>query len=441
MKGAAYKKMIQTITNAAQPIIGKPNDYKALLEKIGDARFVLLGEASHGSQEFYQARADISRQLITEKGFMAIAIEGDWPDAYQIHRYLQGAGSKRNWEQALATFKRFPTWMWRNTTLPPFLQWLRAYNDKIEATKFKIGFYGLDLYCLYSSIEAVINYLEKVDKEAAAQARQRYACLHLPEQDPQTYGYLTNIGLKKNCMNEVTRQLLEMEHQTFLSIQQDNSDAEDEYYYAMQNARLVKNAENYYRIMFTSHTGSWNVRDQHMVEMINSIALHLEKRFSKAAKIIVWAHNSHIGDARATEMSEEGKINIGQLLREKYERDAYLIGFSTFHGFVTAASDWNNPAECKFVVPALDGSYEEVFSHLPYENFFLDLHANAELKDYLNISRLQRAIGVIYRPETERESHYYFSRLPYQFDAIIHFNKTAAVQPLDINPEWVKPTQ
>lgn len=429
------QKLIATLNDAIEPITSTDNKYASLLEKIGNARFVLLGEATHGTHEFYQARAEITQQLIMKKGFMAVAIEGDWPDAYGIHRYLKGIGNKDDWKSALDGFKRFPTWMWRNTTVAPFLQWLRTYNDSL-APQEKIGFYGLDLYSLNSSMEAVINYLSKVDPDAAMRARVRYACFDHLGLDPQTYGYLTTKGLKKSCAKEAIEQLLELQAHAFDYVHKDRF-TEEEYFYATQNARIVKDAETYYRSMFEGRASSWNIRDTHMLETVNILSNHLEDRLNKPAKIVIWAHNSHVGDARATEMSERGEVNIGQLMREHHEAmNTYLIGFSTYEGSVTAAYDWDAPAEHKRVNQGAIGSYEELFHHLKYKNFLLDLKHHKQLEHYLHIPRLQRAIGVIYRPETERMSHYFFTHLPYQFDSLIHFDKTSAVQPLDINPEW-----
>lgn len=438
MTGQIHQKLIDTLTETVQPLSEQADKYSSLLDKIGDSRFVLIGEATHGTHEFYQARIEITQQLIEKKNFMAVAIEGDWPDAYRIHRYLQGKGDKRNSEQALDDFKRFPIWMWRNTTLPPFLRWIRTYNDHLSSPAEKIGFYGLDLYSLYSSMQAVIDYLSKVDPEAAERARLRYACFDHIKPDPQTYGYLTSMGVKKSCVKEAVEQLLELQHHAFDYVRQDRITGQDEYFYATQNARLVKDAENYYRSMFEGHVLSWNVRDKHMAETLNILADHLENRFGKPAKIIVWAHNSHVGDARATEMGEQGEVNIGQLVREQHDVDTYLIGFSTYQGSVTAASEWDAPAECKQVNPSLEGSYEELFHRVHSGNFLLNLRGNEKLEHYLHIPRLQRAIGVIYQPETERESHYFFTRLPYQFDSVIHFDQTTAVQPLDVNHEWRK---
>jgi erythromycin esterase-like protein len=422
----AYSHLINIITKEAEPLLENNHKYDALMEKIGDARFVLMGEATHGTEEFYQARIEISQRLIKEKGFMAIAIEGDWPNVYSIHQYVQGAGDANDVESALSSFKRFPTWMWHNKTISPFLQWLRNYNDDRTAIE-KIDFFGLDLYSFYDSMQAVIDYLEKVDPTEAQHAKQRYACFDHVNNDPQEYAYLVQEGLRKACTKQVIEQLIELRHNAAEYIKKDGINAVNEYFYALQNARLVKNAENYYRSMFDDHNSSWNNRDTHMAQTLESIADFVEYRLKKPAKIIVWAHNSHVGDARATQMGESGELNIGQLVREIHPADTYLIGFSTYQGTVTAASSWGDIGQIKNIVPGLDGSYEELFHVIPYDNFLLELRGNKTLEHYLQIPRLQRAIGVVYLPETERLSHYYFTRLPYQFDCMIHFDKTTAI--------------
>ncbi|MBN9288062.1 MAG: erythromycin esterase [Gammaproteobacteria bacterium 39-13] len=430
----ALEKLISVIEAKSLPLsMNDESSYASLLEKISDARLVLIGEATHGTQEFYQIRAEITKQLISKKGFMAVAIEGDWPDAYQVNRYLKGIGDKNNPELSLKSFSRFPRWMWRNTIMLPFLLWLRAHNDKISMLNKKIGFYGLDLYSLHSSMNAVIEYLEKIDPNAAMRAKERYACFDHLNIDPEAYGYLTSAGIKKSCVDKAMEQLFDLQHNALHLISKDGIAAEEEYFYATQNARLVKNAEIYYRSHFEGRVSSWNIRDTHMAETLSILSNHLEKCFNKPAKVIVWAHNSHVGDARATEMSEQGEVNIGQLMREQYAEDSYLIGFSTYEGFVTAASKWDGKAMQKSITPGLKGSYEELFHHVKHRNFILNLTGDEQLEHYLHIQRLQRAIGVIYRPETERSSHYFFTRLPYQFDAMIHIDQTTAVIPLDIN--------
>lgn len=431
----AYQKLIDVIHDAAIPIADKSDNYDELVDKVGDARFVLMGEASHGTHEFYQARIDITKQLIEKKGFMAVMIEGDWPDAYRVHRYVQGQGDAQMSAQALDDFNRFPTWMWRNMTIPPFIQWLRAYNDNALTALNKVGFYGLDLYSLNRSMQAVIQYLNKVDPASAEYMKHQYACFDHLNVDPQAYGYMASSGTKKSCMDEAIQACCELQHRAFAYLREDGIAAEDEYLFALQNARVVKNAETYYRTMYSGRASSWNIRDRHMVETINILADHLEHQRNKPAKIIIWAHNSHVGDARATEMSERGEINIGQLMREQH-MDTYSIGFSTYDGFVTAATDWDTPALRRIVSPGFSESYETLFHHVPYQQFILHLVGNETLDHYLKIPRLQRAIGVIYRPETERFSHYFFTRLPYQFDSIIHIDRTNAVRPLLQNKEW-----
>ncbi|MES2217903.1 MAG: erythromycin esterase family protein [Pseudomonadota bacterium] len=436
MNSTINQKLINILNDFAEPIQENANQYSSILDKIGESRFVLIGEATHGTHEFYQARAKITEQLITQKGFMAVAIEGDWPDAYRIHRYLQGMGSKEEWMQALGKFTRFPTWMWRNATIAPFIQWLRSYNDNVSAPHNKIGFYGLDLYSLHSSMQAVIDYLLKIDPEAAERARKRYSCFDHFGLDPQNYGFQTSKGQEKPCINEAIAEVLELQQHAFKYVS-DDSDQEDEFFYAIQNARLVKDAEEYYRSMFEGRISSWNIRDMHMLKTLNTLAEHLEKKWNKPAKIVVWAHNSHVGDARATEMGDQGEVNIGQLVREHHgSEDTYLLGFSTYQGSVAAADDWDTPVKHKVVNPGLVGSYEALFHELKHKNFILDMRGNEKLEHYLQINRLQRAIGVVYRPDSELASHYFLTRLPYQFDAIIHFDKTTAVQPLDSNPEW-----
>jgi erythromycin esterase-like protein len=429
----AHQRLIAILDNTIEPLTDSDR-YMSLLNSIGDARFVMIGEATHGTHEFYQTRIEITQQLIQKKGFMAVAIEGDWPDVHRVHRYIQAKGGTQDATDALADFERFPTWMWRNITMPPFLKWLREYNNKLPSSN-KIGFYGLDLYSLNTSMNAVVHYLQKVDPDAALEAKNRYACFDHMSGDPQMYAYLTSTRVKKSCIDEAIAQLLEIQHKAFKYLHQDGIAAEEDYFFATQNARLVKNAEAYYRSMFEGQIASWNIRDRHMVETLNILADHLEHRFNKPAKIIIWAHNSHVGDARATEMGERGEVNIGQLVREQHT-ETYSIGFSTYDGFVTAASNWEEPAERKKITPGFAESYEDLFHQLRFKNFMLHLIGNEELDHFLKLPRLQRAIGVIYRPETERLSHYFFTHLPYQFNSLIHFDRTTALQPLSVNTEW-----
>lgn len=418
----------------AHPLRGAAQDFDPLIELAEDARIVLIGEATHGTHEFYRQRAQLTKRLILEKGFVAVAAEADWPDAYRVNRYVRGIGHDSEAEESLRGFKRFPAWMWRNADVLDFVGWLREHNDELDASE-KVGFYGLDLYSLHASIEAVLQYLEKTDPEAAKRARYRYACFEHFGEDPQAYGYAASFGLSPNCEREVIEQLLEMRDRRRDLLKRDGLAVEDELFEAEQNARVVKNAEEYYRAMFLGRVSSWNLRDTHMADTLDALLAHLDRRVGKA-KVVVWAHNSHVGDARATQMGEAGELNIGQLARERHPGEARLIGFSTYHGTVTAASDWGGPAERKRIRPALPGSYEELFHQAGTPAFLLVLRDLGEAAGALREPRLQRAIGVIYLPETERASHYFHARLPEQFDAILHIDKTRALEPLERTSEW-----
>ena len=417
-----------SLADLALRLDGGPRDYDRLVERIGDARLVLIGEASHGTREFYAERARITRRLIVEKGFNAVAAEADWPDAWRVDRYVRGRGRDRSAGEALAGFRRFPSWMWRNDVVLEFVTWLRAHNESLEPGHARTGFYGLDLYSMFTSMEAVLRYLDKVDPAAARRARDRYACFDHFHEDSQAYGYATSYGMGKACEDAVVAQLVELTRRAGEYAMRDGAAAADELFSAEQNARLVKNAEEYYRSMFRGRVSSWNLRDRHMGETLDALLAHLDAR-GAGAKVVVWAHNSHLGDARATEMGEAGELNLGQLTRERYGRDAVLVGFSTYTGTVTAADDWDAPAKTKRVRPGLPGSYEALFHDVGIPRFLLIL--DSRIPDDLLLRRLQRAIGVIYRPETERLSHYFHAHLPAQFDAVIHIDETRALRPLE----------
>ncbi|MEZ0229614.1 MAG: erythromycin esterase family protein [Planctomycetota bacterium] len=391
-----------------------PEDLDPLLDRIGDAHLVLVGEASHGTHEFYELRAEITKRLILEKGFDAVAVEADWPDAYRVNRYVRLQGDDREAIDALGDFKRFPSWMWRNADVLDFVGWLRAHNEKV-AEESRVGFYGLDLYSLHRSIGAVIEYLDKVDRAEAKYARQRYACFD--HADAREHDYERTAAFR-SCEKEVVAQLVALQAR-----------AAGDHFYAEQNARLARNAERYYRAVVGGRRSSWNLRDLHMTETLEELVGYLSGQRG-AAKVVVWEHNSHLGDARATEMSERGELNVGQLVRERHGHDAVLVGFSTYSGTVTAASDWDAPAERKNVRPGLPGSWEELFHETGFPRFLL-IPGRDDGLDALDEPRPERAIGVIYRPETERLSHYFDARLMRQFDAVLHIDQTRALEPLD----------
>jgi erythromycin esterase-like protein len=352
---------VHALAPSARPLTGGAHDYDELLERIGNARFVLLGEASHGTHEFYNERRRITRRLVEEKGFHAVAVEADWPDAYRVNRYLRGTGDGDSAIDALEGFERFPQWMWRNNIVLELLADLVEYNSTAPEAS-RVGFYGLDLYSLYGSIAEVVRYLDKVDPKQAKQARERYGCLQEFGQEPQQYGASVGFGGAEPCEEEVVAQLTELLRRAGTYAAQDGPRSEDEYFFAEQNARLVVNAEEYYRAMYRSgRDNTWNLRDTHMADTLDALEAHLSKRQGEPAKIVVWAHNSHLGDARATEMAtDRNELNLGQLTRQRHPNETFLVGFSTYTGTVTAANNWDEPCERKRVRPALPGSVEDL---------------------------------------------------------------------------------
>jgi erythromycin esterase-like protein len=432
-------ELLDLVRAHLQPLSGQPRDYDGLLAMIGDARFALLGEASHGTHEFYRERVRITQRLIQERQFSAIAVEADWPDAWRVNRYVRGLPGDTDARAALSGFERFPTWMWRNTVVLDFVEWLREHNHGL-AREQQVGFYGLDLYSMFDSMRAVLAYLDRTDPEAAQRARARYACFDHAAQDSQAYGYAASFGISRQCEEEVVQQLREM-NRRFADAPAVPGLERDEAFYAQQNARLVQNAEEYYRTMFRGRVSSWNLRDSYMAETLQALARHLQEgrtaADSTAPRIAVWAHNSHLGDAAATEMGRQGEWNLGQLVRERHGQDAVLVGFSTHHGSVTAASDWDEPPQRMRVRNGLPGSWEDLFHQAGVGRFLLPLRgSDARLRSMAAQDRLQRAIGVIYRPDTERRSHYFHTRLAEQFDAMIHIDETRALEPLDPDQAW-----
>ena len=427
-------ELVAALREAARPLDNHPSDFDALLDLVAESPLVLLGEASHGTHEFYHARAQITERLIEEKGFNAVAVEADWPDAYRVNRFVRGARDDASAADALRGFVRFPQWMWRNADVVRFVEWLRARNAARPDAE-AAGFYGLDLYSLHASMAAVLEFLDQADPAAARAARERYACFERFGTDTQSYGLMTGVGGDTSCEEAVVRQLVELRRVAASYARADGIAAEDEAFFAERNAELVQNAEQYYRAMFQHGISTWNLRDRHMHDTLEALRAHLS-RHGGPAKIVVWAHNSHLGDARATEMGRRGELNLGQLVREHHGRKAILVGFTTHHGFVTAASDWGATAERKAVRPALAGSYEALLHAAGVPRFLLRLDHERGLPDELLQPRLERAIGVIYLPASERASHYFRADLARQFDAVLHYDETRAVEPLERSSRW-----
>jgi len=409
--------------------------WNQLIKLTQNKQVVLLGEATHGTHEFYKLRAEITKRLIENHGFNAVAIEADWPDAYEVNRYVRAIDGANSVIQSLSGFRRFPHWMWRNKDVVEFLDWLRQHNTHRNRLGRAAGFYGLDLYSLHNSIEAVLNYLGKVDPAAARRMARWYGCFDNFGGNPRKYGYLTGMGLAPSCENEVVRALKDLRIRKEFYMLRNGGASAEEYFSAEMNALVVRDAEHYYRTMLQANVSSWNLRDTHMMETLISLMRHLNQT-EGTAKVIVWAHNSHLGDAEATQMHEQGEVNLGQLVRKHYGDLAFNVGFTTYAGTVTASSDWDGPAQRKQIKPALETSYESLFHQTGVSNFWLEFSHDEKMRDLMRFPRLERAIGVVYRPEDERRSHYQFARLSDQFDAVIHVDRTHAVEPLEKTIHW-----
>ncbi|HET7501027.1 MAG TPA: erythromycin esterase family protein [Kofleriaceae bacterium] len=413
------------IAQIVRPIRGE-QDLDQLLDLIGTARIVLIGEASHGTHEFYDLRASLTRKLITYHGFDAVAIEGDWPDALRVDRYVRRQGDDDFAQDALAAFERFPQWLWRNTAVATFVDWLRSWNAQ-RPPENRAGFYGLDLYSLFASIRAVLSFLDEADPAAGRVARERYACFDHAGGDAEHYGAQAQFGLAASCEDEVVAQLVEMQRRH--AARSGRMPSGDGWFHAMQNAHVIKDAEAYYRAMFGGRSASWNLRDTHMADTLDLLAQHLGI-FGRPAKLVVWAHNSHVGDARATQMGAGGELTLGQLMRQRHPGETLLIGMTTHTGAVRCAHEWDGPSGPARVRPSLPGSWEELFHQVGIPRFYVTAAALRQLGE--GVERLHRAIGVIYRPETERRSHYYDARLAEQYDVVIHVDTTHAVKLFDV---------
>ncbi|HYG90585.1 MAG TPA: erythromycin esterase family protein [Azospirillum sp.] len=414
------------IAQAARPLLDLDDpDFATAFDHFGAARLVLLGEASHGTSEFYRARAAITRQLVERHGFTIVAVEADWPDAAQVDAVIRGG--QRPSAVDGPPFRRFPTWMWRNREVAGLLKWLHGHNDRVADPARKAGFFGLDLYSLNISVAAVLDYLDRVDPEAAQEARRRYSCFDPWQRRPEVYGRVSVAAGFGRCEAAVLKVLRDLLERRLGYMQQDGV----AYFDAAQNARVVASAERYYRAMYNVDDESWNLRDTHMADTLDALLA-----WQPGAKAVVWAHNSHLGDARETGMADRGELNLGQLCRERHGDTVRLVGFGTHAGTVAAATDWGASMEIKTVLPSRPDSVERLFHDSGIPCLALDLRngGTVELRAALAEPRLERFIGVIYRPETEFWSHYVDARLSRQFDEYVFFDDTRAVSALPAPP-------
>jgi erythromycin esterase-like protein len=466
---ASLQRKLDVIGRHALPLLSSTTAdttraYDRLLQAIGDAPVVMIGEASHGTLDFYRERANITRRLIEEKGFSSVIVEADWPDAYRINRFVQHyPGTKdKTAHDALGDFERFPTWMWRNTVVREFVEWMREHNTNLDPRQ-RVGFYGMDLYSFITSSYEVLQYLEKVDPKLAEEARDNYECFLQYGDDPRAYARHTAFGMSPSCEREVVETLKKVREAVYERMRTDGFLQLDEDFYAHQNAEIVKDAEEYYRASAVGRADSWNVRDTHMVKAIRELIGHRTKQTGRPAKVVIWAHNSHLGDARATDMGRKrGKHNVGQLLREQCGmNNTFNIGFTTYTGTVSAASGWGKPMQKKNVVPGRKDSWEGVLHEARpngWRDFMLIFNQVRTVTDSetrlgqwshvlqgdlrkheieptltrnLGEELLERYIGVIYRPDSELVSHYSSSALSLQYDAVIHIDETQALPPID----------
>jgi erythromycin esterase-like protein len=433
-------------------------DLDILLDRIGDSQFVLLGEASHGTSEFYRWRTEITKRLVEEKKFSFIAVEGDWPDCYRVNRYIKGIPHSDNSKSAydvLHSFNRWPTWMWANKEIVELVEWLKSFNDQKKQkqkdssnsnfifTKKLVGFYGLDLYSLWESMEAIIQYLKKIDPNAIKDAIEAYNCFEPYKKDVESYARATAF-VPENCEDEVIEMLTSLRSKMDVYSKKDHGNREEEYFNAEQNAITAKSAELYYRTMMKGDVNSWNIRDTHMMDTLERlISFHNDNNKDTNSKAIIWAHNTHIGDARATDMSKDNMINLGQLVRErKNSNNTVLVGFGTYKGSVIAARKWGEKMEQMEVPPAIDGSWDNILHNLQSESVAVSNTNNKliilsndntniyDSKTSNNTWRGQRAIGVVYNPQYEKYGNYVPTHLSLRYDAFLFIDETHALNPL-----------
>lgn len=421
-------ELVDQIKERALPL-RSPDDLEPLIQRIGSAHYVLLGEASHGTHEFYTWRAEISKRLIREHGFNFIAVEGDWPDCYQLNCYIKGTTQYKSAFEVLHAFDRWPTWMWANREIAHLAEWLHDWNADLPEER-KVGFFGLDVYSLWDSMRSVTQYLERTDPVLAQQARHAYGCFDRFGEDVQDYARATR-WIPTSCEQEVISTLLDLRQRAAQLQTLDGVPARQAYFNAEQNALVAKNAEHYYRIMVRGGPDSWNLRDEHMMLTLDRLMV-FHRESGVESKAIVWAHNTHIGDARATDMARAGMLNIGQLAREEHgDEDTVLVGFGTHRGSVIAGQEWDAPMQRVEVPEARAESWEDLF-HRAGEQDQLHLLSADDLPGSWSNTRGHRAIGVVYDPRFEAFGNYVPTRLPDRYDAFLYVDRTRALQALHL---------
>jgi erythromycin esterase-like protein len=421
--------LIEIIRARRWALAGKRNKYRSFVEALGEAYVVVLGEASHGTHEFYRWRADITQKLIAEHGFTAVAVEADWADAYRVNRFVRGESDDKDSIQSLSGFERFPSWMWRNADVALFVEWLRNYNHSRPVGEHA-GFYGLDLYSLNSSMRQVLKCLDPVDPEAAFRVRARHACFDRSSGEASRHSYAATATLSSAIQNDLVTQLTERLRRAPEQLRKEGVLLVDECFFEEENPALMAQAEEYYSTLFLGRVDAWNMRETHLAATLTNLIEFLG-RTRPNPRVVVWAHNTHAGDSRATEMGGHQELSLGQFARDRFGSAATLVGFTTHTGLVTAASVWGGPSQRHDVVPSIAGSYERLFHETELGDFIAPFKLDAELSAALISGRLERGIGAVYTPESERKSHYFHARLPDQFDFVVHLNETSAVQPLD----------
>ncbi|WP_419393104.1 erythromycin esterase family protein [Cytobacillus praedii] len=412
------KKFIQAIQSFAHPL-NDLRDLDVLLKGINNKKFVLLGESSHGTSEFYHLRTELSKKLILEKGYTFLAVEGDWPSCQKVNEYIKGWDLKSNHARdVLQAFSRWPTWMWANEEMVEFIEWLKAYNQR-QPLERKVGFYGIDVYSLWESLDEIVNYLEETNSPEVEAARKTIACFEPFNRQPEKYG-VSAAFYSDGCQDEVIKLLTDISLKRNIYLDNEESGLNLEV-----NALITANAESHYRTMITDDKESWNIRDRHMVETLNRIMMF----FRNQAKGIIWEHNTHVGDARATDMGDEGIVNVGQLLREQEgDENLYIIGFGTHRGSVIAADQWGKNFKQMMAPPAQAGSWEDLMHRANAKNKILLF--NNENRHVFNHPIGHRAIGVVYNPLYEHLGNYVPSKMSERYDAFIYINNTNALHPL-----------